>query len=274
MKKIIISASQLFEAITPKIVVPFDGNSVSDAVAAVNNPQTQQQLDTAQSAAGDATISLQGSDYKDNGPTQAVKKDANTSYGDAITQQVNPDLLASNPSVEISDTIDESRKFTKKEIEERRKKKLRENYKRFTKKQLRESNYDMYTTHFEDYNKFQDEVKHYFGQKVYSLQQQAAELERESEIITHDFGIAIEEVNDILNRYGIKPSKVLYFKIFDTYTIEYHLPWVPTESEEDTALYYELYDIYPSKSLVKVDFSEGDNTSGESVITISYDCDE
>lgn len=273
MKKVIISASQLFEAITPKIVVPFDGNSVSDAVAAVNNPQTQQQLDTAQSSAGDATISLQGSDYKDNGPTQAVKKDANTSYGDAITQQVNPDLLANNPSIEVSDTIDESMKYTKKEIEERRKKKLKENFKRYSKKQLREA-YEQYTQNFNDYNGFSEDVAHYFGQKVYSLQQQADELERDAEQVKHDLGVAFEDVTDTLNRLGFKPTQILFFKQFDTYTIEFHFPWVPTESDEDDEIYSELHNIGDPRSLVSVSFSEGDMNNDDSVISITFDCDE
>ena len=65
MKKFIINNTQLrkiYEAtVTPKIVVPFDGNSVSDAVSAIDNPNVQKQLNTAQSAAGDCTIALQGS---------------------------------------------------------------------------------------------------------------------------------------------------------------------------------------------------------------------
>ena len=120
MKKFIINNTQLrkiYEAtVTPKIVVPFDGNSVSDAVSAIDNPNVQKQLNTAQSAAGDCTIALQGSNYQDNGPTQSVKKDSGSSWGDAMTQQINPELFQQNPSAELNDTIDEGVKFTKKEI--------------------------------------------------------------------------------------------------------------------------------------------------------------
>lgn len=122
--------------VTPKIVIPVQGNSVSDAVSAINNPQTQRQLNSAESSAGDVTISLQGSNYQDNGPTQLVNKAANDSYDTALTNQVNPDLFAKNPSVEVNDTVDEGKRYTKKQLEEARLANIREHGEVRTKKNL------------------------------------------------------------------------------------------------------------------------------------------
>ena len=147
-KKMIINRKQFQKLseneVTPKIVVPVDGNTVADAVSAINNPQTQRQLNSAQSSAGDVTLSLQGSGYDDAGPTQVVNKGPNDSYDTALGDQVNSDLFAKNPSIEVNDTVDESRRFTKKQLEEARLANMKKNGHTFTKKNLLESWDDEY----------------------------------------------------------------------------------------------------------------------------------
>lgn len=276
MKKFIINNTQLrkiYEAtVTPKIVVPFDGNSVSDAVSAIDNPNVQKQLNTAQSAAGDCTIALQGSNYQDNGPTQSVKKDSGSSWGDAMTQQINPELFQQNPSAELNDTIDEGVKFTKKEIMERRRKKLAENCVRFTKKQIMESYGGNYRNDFQDLNTWQEELKRMFGQKIYHLEMAKGEVKEEQQIVARDIENAVEDVNDALRMCGIQPQSVSYYRNFDDFVIEYSIPWVPSESEEDDEIYSELNSIgyYRKNSVVDIYFTEEED---HSVITVKYDAE-
>lgn len=145
-KKIIINREQLRKLsenqVTPKIIVPVDGNTVSDAVAAINNPNTQRQLNTAQSSAGDVTISLQGNGYNDSGPVQSVSKKPSESYDTALTNQLNPDLFAKNPSAEVNDVVDEGKRFTKKQLEEARIANIKQNGHKYTKKTLFKETYD------------------------------------------------------------------------------------------------------------------------------------
>lgn len=144
-KKLIVNRKQftrLAEAeVTPKMVVPVQGNTVADAVSAINNPDTQRQLNAAQSAAGDVTISLQGDGYQDNGPTQAVNKQSGESYDTALSSQLNPDLFAKNPSAEVNDVVDEGTRFTKKQLEEARLANIKKNGRVCTKKTLFEETY-------------------------------------------------------------------------------------------------------------------------------------
>lgn len=284
MKKFIINNTQLrkiYEAtVTPKIVVPFDGNSVSDAVSAIDNPNVQKQLNTAQSAAGDCTIALQGSNYQDNGPTQSVKKDSGSSWGDAMTQQINPELFQQNPSAELNDTIDEGVKFTKKEIMERRKKKLKENYTRFTKKQLKEvynERYEDYTTHFNGPNDFNQDIENSYTEKINKLKGEYYEVK------TYLVSV-VENIKNVLDRYGLAPSQVLFYKCFNEYKIEYHIPWVPTDSDEDSEIDMELHSLEPQMpfadsevmELFSIDFWEGDERKGqnESVIEVTFEITE
>ena len=142
MKRIIISSKQLpflNEEDTVTIGVNAQNDSLAGFSKAASDPNTTADIQKARNA-GDVNLVINGPNTTDDAPTQVIDVAAGDTLQSAIEKQGSDDLTRSGSAMKISgDGFGESKVFTKKMVEEARLKKIREEGRIMTKKQLRES---------------------------------------------------------------------------------------------------------------------------------------
>ncbi len=142
MKKIIISSKQLNclnEEETVTIGVNAQNDTLADFSRAATDPNTTADIQKAGNA-GDVNLMVTGPNTTDDAPTQMVDVPAGDTLQSAIAKQGNDELTRSGSAMKITgDGFGESKIFSKKTIEEARLKKMRDEGRVMTKKELKES---------------------------------------------------------------------------------------------------------------------------------------
>lgn len=123
-------AVRLCEENLVTITAPANGNSTTDYAAAINNPDTQRDIQAAKSSGSDVAVKITNpSNTDDNMPTVDINVARGQNAADAINKQGNTSLFSRGAAALVSgDGIGEGRVYTKAQIEESRLNKLKENY--------------------------------------------------------------------------------------------------------------------------------------------------
>lgn len=138
----IITAKQLGclneeESVT--IGVNAQNDTLADFSRAASDPNTTADIQKAKDA-GDVNLVVNGPGTTDNEPTQMIDVAAGDTIQNAIAKQGNDALVRRGAAMKITgDGFGESKVYTKKSVEEARLRKIREEGRIMTKKQLRES---------------------------------------------------------------------------------------------------------------------------------------
>lgn len=142
MKRLIISSRQLSclneeESVT--IGVNAQNDTLADFSRAASDPDTMADIQKAKDA-GDVNLVVNGPGTTDDEPTQMIDVAAGDTIQNAIAKQGSDSLVRGGAAMKITgDGFGESKVYTKKAVEEARLRKIREEGRIMTKKQLRES---------------------------------------------------------------------------------------------------------------------------------------